>query len=156
MSPDRLWTAFGNPKAFVKDFAVIFLKGISSGNRLVAHMMDNKYWQPDFTQGSVPTQATIQMCLDALPTERWHRLVKLYTNLTDVTGHTVFDNVRFKHQMNQVTLILLLSATPFSINTVSFQKKVDYTVTVNKFQHSHSIFEMLDHLFGHQNFTRHW
>jgi hypothetical protein len=59
------WTDLGNPKmvknlvrAFTIVLALIFLKGIASGNLVPAHIIVNKYSFPDFVLGKGPTQST--------------------------------------------------------------------------------------------------
>lgn len=39
-------------------FALIFLSGMASGNRIDVHMMVSKYWFPDPVLGKRPTQST--------------------------------------------------------------------------------------------------
>lgn len=39
--------------------ALIFRKGIDSGNLVDAHMIVSRYWPPDFVFGNGPTQSTI-------------------------------------------------------------------------------------------------
>ena len=60
------WIELGRPssekklvKALTMVFALIFLKGIASGNLVDAHMIVSKYWFPDFAFGSGTTQSTI-------------------------------------------------------------------------------------------------
>ena len=64
LDPWSDWIDFGRPTN-VKNFviawtivlAVMFLKGIASGNRVEAHIIVSKYWLPFLVFGNGPTQS---------------------------------------------------------------------------------------------------
>ena len=62
------WIYLGRPtsvknliNALTVVFALIFLRGIASGNLVDAHMAVNKYWLPDLVLGRGPTQSMITL-----------------------------------------------------------------------------------------------
>ncbi len=66
LEPWSDWIDFGNPtwekkliRHFTTFFALIFLRGIASGNLVEEHIIVSKYSLPDLVLGNGPTQSTI-------------------------------------------------------------------------------------------------
>ena len=83
-------------KALTIVFALMFLRGMASGNLVDAHMMVNKYSFPDLVFGNGPTQSIIILLKGSWTAGMgcsggfWYSLIRFPNNLAGMTRFAKF------------------------------------------------------------------